>query len=47
MRMELLIFGSFKEMLFDHDMKRTLSIRIETKIDRQFGIEFSLQKTFP
>ena len=23
-------FGSFKEMIFDHDLKRTLSIRIET-----------------
>ena len=37
-------FGSFKEMIFDHDLKRTLSIRIETKMNRQFGIEFRFKR---
>ncbi len=36
--------GSFKEMIFDHDLKRTLSIRIETKMKRQFGIEFKFKR---
>ena len=36
--------GSFQEMIFDHDLKRTLSIRIETKMKRQFGIEFKFKR---
>ncbi len=36
--------GSFKEMIFDHNLKRTLSIRIETKINRQFGIEIKFKR---
>ena len=35
--------GSFKELLFDHDLKRTLSIRIETQIYLQLAIEFSFK----
>lgn len=36
--------GSFQELLFDHDLKRTLSIRVETKIDRQLAIEFKFKR---
>ena len=36
--------GSFQEMLFDHDLERTLSIRVGTKIDRQLAIEFSFKR---
>ena len=36
--------GSFQEMLFDHDLKRTLSIRVDTKLDRELGIEFSFKR---
>lgn len=36
--------GSFQEMLFDHDLKRTLSIRIETKLNRELAIEFSFKR---
>ncbi|MYF56575.1 AAA family ATPase, partial [Candidatus Poribacteria bacterium] len=36
--------GSFQELLFDHDLKRTLSIRMETKLDRQLAIEFSFNR---
>lgn len=36
--------GSFQEMLFDHDLKRTLSIRVDTKLDRDLGIEFSFKR---
>ena len=36
--------GSFKELLFDHDLKRTLSMRIETKLDLQLAIEFSFKR---
>ena len=32
--------GSFQEMLFDHDINRKLSIRIETKVNHQLAIEF-------
>ena len=30
--------GSFQEMIFDHDLKRTLSIRVETTMDDIFGL---------
>lgn len=36
--------GSFQEMLFDHDLKRTLSIRVETKTNRELAIEFSFKR---
>ena len=36
--------GSFQEMLFDHDLKRTLSIRVDTKLNRELGIEFSFKR---
>ena len=36
--------GSFQEMIFDHDLKRTLSIRVETKVDRQLAVEFSFKR---
>ncbi len=36
--------GSFQEMLFNHDLKRTLSIRVDTKLDRELGIEFSFKR---
>ena len=37
--------GSFQEMLFDHDLKRTLSIRVDTKLDRELAIEFSFKRS--
>ena len=36
--------GSFQEMLFDHDLKRVLSIRVETKMDRGLAIEFNFKR---
>ena len=47
--------GSFQEMLFDHDLERTLSIRVETSVDRRYpfrllfsegkiAIEFSFKR---
>ena len=50
--------GSFPEMLFDHDLERTLSIRVETSIDRRYpsllslsgdkiAIEFSFKRPPP
>ena len=47
--------GSFQEMLFDHDLARTLSIRVETSVDRRYlsrllfsgdkiAIEFSFKR---
>ena len=36
--------GSFQEMLFDHDLKRTLSIRVDTKLDQELAIEFSFRR---
>ena len=33
---EIVDLGNFKEMLFDHDLKRTLSIRIETTMNRSY-----------
>lgn len=36
--------GSFQEMLFDHDMNRKLSIRVETEVDRQLAIEFTCKR---
>ena len=36
--------GSFQEMLFDHDLERTLSIRVETKLNRELAIEFSFKR---
>ena len=36
--------GSFQEMLFDHDLKRTLSIRVETKLNRELAIEFNFKR---
>ena len=37
--------GSFQEMLFDHDLERTLSIRVENKVDRQLAIEFNFKRS--
>ncbi|MYC77458.1 AAA family ATPase [Candidatus Poribacteria bacterium] len=36
--------GGFQEMLFDHDLKRTLSVRVETKLNRQLAIKFSFRR---
>ena len=36
--------GSFQEMIFDHDLERVLSMRVETKVDRQLAIEFSFKR---
>lgn len=36
--------GSFQEMLFDHDLERVLSIRVETKLNRELAIEFSFKR---
>ena len=36
--------GSFQEMLFDHNLERTLSIRVYTRLDRELGIEFSFRR---
>lgn len=36
--------GSFQEMLFDHDLERRLSIRVDTKLDQELGIEFSFRR---
>ena len=36
--------GSFQEMLFDHDLKRTLAIRIETNINHELAIEFNFKR---
>ncbi|MCY3722800.1 MAG: AAA family ATPase [Candidatus Poribacteria bacterium] len=36
--------GSFQEMLFDHDLKRTLTIRVKTKTSRELAIEFSFKR---
>jgi predicted ATPase len=36
--------GSFQEMLFDHDLKRTLSIRVEPNLNWRIGIEFSFKR---
>ena len=33
---EIVDLGNFKEMLFDHDLKRTLSIRVETTMNRSY-----------
>ena len=36
--------GSFQEMLFDHDLKRTLSVRVETRMNHELAIEFSFKR---
>ncbi|MDE0690370.1 MAG: DUF3696 domain-containing protein [Candidatus Poribacteria bacterium] len=36
--------GSFQEMIFNHDLKRTLSVRIETKVEHQLAIEFKFKR---
>lgn len=36
--------GSFQELLFDHDLNRTLSIRVETKRNMDLAIEFSFKR---
>ena len=36
--------GSFQEMIFDHDLKRTLSIRVETKTGPGLAIEFNFKR---
>lgn len=33
---EIVDLGNFKEMLFDHDLKRTLSIRVESTMNRSY-----------
>ena len=35
---EIVDLGNFKEMLFDHDLKRTLSICVETTINKSYEI---------
>ena len=53
---EIVNLGSFQEMLFDHDLKRTLSVRIEAAVDRRspfrslyrknkIAIEFSFKRS--
>ncbi len=37
--------GSFQEMIFNHDLERTLSIRIETDLEEIFDCESSLTKS--
>ena len=41
---QIVDLGSFQEMLFDHDLERTLSIRVETKVDPQLAIEFNFKR---
>ena len=36
--------GSFQEMIFDHDLNRTLSIRVEAKFGPGLAIEFSFKR---
>ena len=36
--------GSFQEIIFDHDLGRTLSIRVETKMNYELAIEFSFKR---
>ncbi len=36
--------GSFKELIFDHDLERTLSVRIEIKLDVHLSIEFRFKR---
>lgn len=36
--------GSFQEMIFDHDLNRTLSIRIETKFSQGLATEYSFKR---
>ncbi|MDE0467868.1 MAG: AAA family ATPase [Candidatus Poribacteria bacterium] len=36
--------GSFQEMLFDHDLERTLSIRVETTLDSLYSLRFPLYR---
>ena len=37
--------GSFKELLFDHDLERTLSIRVEINIDmREVYLHYHMKK---
>lgn len=36
--------GSFQELIFDHDLKRVFSIRVETKDERELAIEFSFKR---
>ena len=36
--------GSFQEMLFDHDLQRTLSIRVEPNLNWKIEIEFSFKR---
>lgn len=35
--------GSFQELFFDHDLKRTLSVRVATKVSRELAIEFNFE----
>ena len=37
--------GSFQELLFDHDPKKTLSIRVTTKVNRELSIEFNFKRS--
>ncbi len=36
--------GSFQEMVFDHDLKRTLSIRVETQMNHELALEFNFKR---
>ena len=36
--------GSFQELIFDHDLERVFSIRVETKDKRELAIEFSFNR---
>ena len=36
--------GSFQEMIFDHDLSKMLSVRIETNDDREIAIEFGFKR---
>ncbi len=41
---DIVDLGSFQEMLFDHDLKRTLSIRVETTIDIRYALRPSFSE---
>ena len=41
---EIVDLGSFQELLFDHDLKRTLSVRVEAAVDRRSPFRSSYKK---
>ena len=41
---EIVDLGSFQELVFDHDLKRTLSVRVEAAVDRRIPFRSSHRK---